>query len=81
MYLTLSNVRNVSILTRNIISIAGLKPLCLTYLFYIGFIHTYKNEVFYFEAIPLNGIYEVKLYSSLKIFLYNMVKTKYSNMI
>lgn len=67
-------------LTRNIISVVYLKQVGFAYHFNDGFIHAYKNGVFYCEARTLNGIYEVNIESSLNnSFIYhaNTKRLKY----
>ncbi|KAI3723657.1 hypothetical protein L2E82_35412 [Cichorium intybus] len=61
LYLTLTNVYYVPSLTRNIISVAKLRQCGFDLSFMNDDICVYKNNVFYFEARPLNGIYEVNL--------------------
>ncbi|KAI3710140.1 hypothetical protein L2E82_39914 [Cichorium intybus] len=61
LYLTLLNVYYVPSLTRNIISVAKLRQCGFDLSFINDDICVYKNNVFYFEARPLNGIYEVNL--------------------
>ena len=65
LYLTLNNVVYVPSLTRNIISVARLKQSGFTLRFNDDAIHAFKNDMFYLEARPQNGIYEVKLDSSI----------------
>ncbi|KAI3708868.1 hypothetical protein L2E82_38397 [Cichorium intybus] len=61
LYLTLLNVYYVPSLTRNIISVAKLRQYGFNLCFINDDICVSKNNVFYFEARPLNGIYEVNL--------------------
>ena len=64
LYLTLYNVCYAPSLTRNIISVARLKESGFYFTFDNECIFVYKNSMFYFEARPHNGIYEVRLKDS-----------------
>ena len=56
---TLKNILYAPSLTRNIISVSLLRQHGY-YLNFVGDdIHISKNGVFYFKAMPLNGIYEL----------------------
>ena len=61
LYLKLDNVCLIPSLTRNIISVARLKQSGSTYQFVDDNIHSFMNGMFYFEARPINGIYELNL--------------------
>ena len=61
LYLKLDNVCLIPSLTRNIISVARLKQSGFTYQFVDDNIHSFMNGMFYFEARPINGIYELNL--------------------
>ncbi|XP_071727618.1 uncharacterized protein [Rutidosis leptorrhynchoides] len=59
LYLILNNCYYVPSLTRNIISAARLYESGYSYAFPNGNISVFNKDVFYFEARPHNGIYEV----------------------
>ncbi|XP_071694321.1 uncharacterized protein [Rutidosis leptorrhynchoides] len=79
LYLILNNCYYVPSLTRNIISAARLYESGYSYAFSNGNISVFNKDVFYFEARPHNGIYEVDIQdSSNNSSLYN-INTKRSN--
>ena len=59
--LYLNNVYYVPTLTRNILSVSLLKQSAFNYQFMNDNLHVFKNGIFYFEARPINGIYEINL--------------------
>ena len=64
MYVILNNVCFVPSLTRNIISAARLYEQAHSYKWNGINILTFKDNVFYFEARPHNGIFEIDINSS-----------------
>ena len=61
LHLLLTNVVYAPSLTRNILSVDRLRQSGFMYRFINEFIHAFYNNVFYFEARPINGIYEINL--------------------
>ncbi|KAJ0522562.1 putative RNA-directed DNA polymerase [Helianthus annuus] len=61
LFITLDNVFYVPSLTKNIISVSALREQGFNYAFDIvnGNISAFLNGVFYFEAKPHNGVYEI----------------------
>jgi len=59
--LYLNNVYYIPTLTRNILSVSLLKQSDFNYQFMNDNLHAFKNGIFYFEARPINGIYEINL--------------------
>ena len=61
LYLTLNNVCLITSITRNIVSVSRLRKSGFNFQFVDDNIHSFLNGIFYFEARPINGIYELNL--------------------
>ena len=61
MDLTLNYVCLITYITRNIISVSPLRKSGYDFKFVDDNIHSLLNGIFYFEARPINGIYELNL--------------------
>src|ERR1043165_4424431 len=59
--LVLNNGYYIPSLTRNIVSVLALRGQGFNYRFNGEFISAYFNDVFYFDAKPNNGIYEIEI--------------------
>ena len=66
--LVLNNVHFIPSLTRNIVSVTALREQGFKYVFNGDFISAYLNELFYFEAKPHNGIYEIDVQNSNRLY-------------
>ena len=81
LYLLLDNVCYIPSLTRNIISVSRLKQSGFNYQFVDDNIHSFLKGIFYFEARPANGIYELNLdcsSSNNSIYHVNTKRVKYN---
>ncbi|KAD5961454.1 hypothetical protein E3N88_12927 [Mikania micrantha] len=63
-YLKLDNVCFIPNVTRNIVSVSRLHEQGFDYVFNGNYISAYFNNMFYFEAKPHNGIYEINVSNS-----------------
>ncbi|KAD5962114.1 hypothetical protein E3N88_13587 [Mikania micrantha] len=63
-YLKLDNVCFIPNVTRNIVSVSRLHEQGFDYVFNGNYISAYFNNMFYFEAKPHNGIYEIDVSNS-----------------
>ena len=61
LYLTFEYVFLVTSITRNIISFSRLRKSGYDFKFVDDNIHSFLKGIFYFEARPINGIYELNL--------------------
>nr|KAJ0200916.1 hypothetical protein LSAT_V11C600338470 [Lactuca sativa] len=61
LYLTLNNVYLVTSITRNIVSVSRLRKSGFNFQFVDENIHSFLDGIFYFEARPINEIYELNL--------------------
>ena len=59
--LVLNNVYFIPSVTRNIVSVSALHGQGFNYRFNGEFISAYFNDIFYFDAKPNNGIYEIEI--------------------
>lgn len=64
LYLTLNNVCLITSITRNIVSDSRLRKSGFNFQFVDDNIHSFLNGILYFEARPINGIYELNLYDT-----------------
>nr|KAJ0215769.1 hypothetical protein LSAT_V11C300145530 [Lactuca sativa] len=61
LYLTLNNVCLITSITRNIVSFSCLRKFGFNLQFVDNNIHSFLDGIFYFEARPINEIYELNL--------------------
>nr|KAJ0193311.1 hypothetical protein LSAT_V11C800391640 [Lactuca sativa] len=61
LYLTIDNACLITSITRNIISVSRLRKYGYDFKFVDDNIHSFLKGIFYFEARPVNGIYELNL--------------------
>nr|KAJ0201686.1 hypothetical protein LSAT_V11C600305960 [Lactuca sativa] len=61
LYLTLDNARLITSINRNIILVSSLRKSGYDFKFVDDNIHSFLKGIFYFEARPINGIYELNL--------------------